>query len=385
MQDEIKPEEVTIPVSASPPVLNTPQQVADAVTEVQVPASSNTPRHKLGKWGVVLIIVAIVGVLTAGSAAAYFAVILPNQPENILMQAIQNTADEQKIAFEGSVATAGASTGTIPPLEIGINGQADRETSAVSASIDVSVAAVTIPIEVVKIGQENYVKLGDTSGIESLAKLALPQYVDGIERTADILSDQWIRIDQETANTDDIACAVDTQLVFTKEDLDILQSQFGKHPFATIDNVSGDVVNGADSLKYDMTIDTAKLDDFANGLNELSFIKALENCGGQKEQLPAASTGSAPTYVPMTIWVNKADKVINKVAATVLTTGKEEVKITAEMTMAYGEATISKPQDAKSADEVIGELQQVLQENIDAVLPLLNQAESQNSAIFDFL
>lgn len=323
-------------------------------------------RRKLfGKLGI-LPVAAIAGfLLIAGSAAAYLGVIVPNQPENVLKAAFQNTAKETQVSVDGIAKFESTDKNAeIKAFNIGIKGQSDSVKKAFQTELTLTASGVTLPVEVRKIDNILYIKLGDLRTIKGLAAAAAPEYAELIDAANDTVANQWIEIDETLLKQAGADCALNTSMVLNQQDIDVLASKYQQAAFVTVKSTQSETVNNRAAYRYELEIDNKKAEEFGRGLDELSFVKELKECTDENES--ASETSEAEGVTPLTIWVDKGTKTLRKIVMQTTEEAEKEsqLKGSVEVTFDYGSASIAKPEDAKPAMEVVAELQALLMDGV---------------------
>lgn len=361
--NDTKPQEPTQPTEATTPAVTQPTVPADTPAVQSQNTLPNKGGKKLfGKLGIIPAVILGAVLLVAGSAAGYFGVIVPNKPENILKASIENTALQKKSKFEGKFTFESTDpTAEIKAVNVEFKGQGDTEKNAFQSEFSVTASGVSLPFEVRSVDKSIFIKVGDLSTIKSLATASAPEYGLIIDAVNDKLANQWIEIDETLLKQAGAECTLNTSFALTKADVELLQKRYQEVPFATVKNTTSDTVNGRAAYKYEIDFDDNKAADYIKGLEELSVVKKLKECSGDTEALDTEELAD-DDITPMTIWVDKGTKTLSKFAmnSTKQDEEKENFKGTFEMTFEFGQADISKPEGAKPAMEIIGELQALL-------------------------
>lgn len=145
---------------SSTPADKSEQTIAPPIQEASNSATSssnNSPKKLFGKIGIVPAIIIAAVLLIGGSAAAYFGLVLPNQPENIWQTALENTAkgydklveyaDEQKDVSGGKVSgTFKFDTAEII-IDGMINGKFDQKTADIK--LDAGAAGTRVNFNII--------------------------------------------------------------------------------------------------------------------------------------------------------------------------------------------------------------------------------------------
>lgn len=315
----------------------------------------------------------LAGLLLLGGsiAAAYFGVVVPNKPENILKQSLLKSLEENSGTTKGIVefSEENAASGKIAYELL-----SDVDKKAFEGKFNVTVSGIDIPLEARYVDGNVYFKIGDLKTLSSLvggyaAMFGTDQaQVDQLLAiVSDKVANQWVVVDSTLLDTAGLSCFENIDFKMTDADKQLLKDQYEKNQFATIKNHQDDSVNGAKAIKYELEIDGKKLDKYMNSLNNLSLVKALEKCAkdsGQELDTEVDSAEEAlPDKIPVTVWVDKDKKVITKTAYDLTEPASGDsgaVTVKAEGTTTYQPVSITAPKDAKPLMQLVGELQQDL-------------------------
>ena len=304
----------------------------------------------------------IVFLVLGGSAAAYFGVIVPNRPENVLKSAISNTAEQRKVKFDGKLTYESTDPeADLKAVNVTFNGEADADKNGFQSAFEVTASGIKVPFEARFVDKSIFLKVGDLSSVKGVAQAAAPQAASAVDAISNKLSNQWLEIDETLLKQAGGSCALDTSFAFTKQDIDLLAKRYEEAPFATTKSTARDTVNGRSAYKYELDINGEKSADYAKGLEELSVVKKLRECGDGQDSLGADKLTSNNESLPVTLWVDRGSKRIVKIAtqSTPADEEKERAKFSLEITFSYGEANVTSPEGAKPIMEVLGDFSQL--------------------------
>ncbi len=333
-------------------------------------AFAPSPRSSRKKLALVFTgILAGLLLLAGAGAAAYLGIMVPNKPENVLKQAMFNSLEQN------SATTKGTSEFSVANF---LSGKADYETQyniqdkAIAGKFNFTVSGINFPVEARYVNKNVYFKVGDVSALRAFIagfggsfgadQAQLNQALDIVSKK---VANQWVVVDSTLLDQAGASCIDDLSFKLTDADKKLIQTQYEKHQFTTIKSHSSDKVNGKDAIKYELVIDGKKLDKFTNSLNDLSVVKSLEKCAKDTtdEELDTrvnAAEDSLPNSIPVTIWVDKGQKLITKTAYKLKESGSDTstYETSAQDTIDYGQVKITAPQNAKPVIQLWGELQQ---------------------------
>ncbi len=328
-------------------------------------------RRSLKPFLVALIAILVIG---GGAAFAYVGIILPNKPINVLKESFINSLQQQQVSTDGTV-QGGQASGSGIDYKVGFKTAADTNTKAADAQLNLSVSGITFPVEARLVNQNLYVKVGDLSTIANLLDTFLPGSGSMAQSFNSILANKWIVFDSTLLDESGTAkCLLNTSWSLSNSDLSLVESQYAKDPFVTIQSTSSDTVNGQAAEKFDINIDNSKFNSFGNGLRSLSVAKNLSKCSGALNISKSSSSSQGQT--PLTVWVDKGTKRIVKVAAqtTAQEAKKSNLSGSVTVTLSYGNVSIKAPANATPALQALSQI-----ENTPSGSSLLNMLGSGSS------
>ncbi len=364
--------------SPTPPSgeVGAPVLSANSATVMQ----ASKPRRKLKAALLTLVGLVVIG---GGSAAAYFGIVVPNKPENVLKTAVFNSFDQQNISAK--VLAEGKSGGAGFKADMTMKANVADKSSAMDAKFTVS--GLTFSGEARMVGGSAFMKVGDLSNVTSLIEAFSPDYATQIKAVTDKVSDQWFEIDSTILKTAGADCVLNTETKLSEADLKILSDKYTENPFVTIKNTSNEDISGKAAIKYDLSINNKKAAQFLTSLEQTSLFKKLDSCAKQSETTSLTGDQDISNTVntdgikdtdntELTVWVDKSTKQFSKVAYEASAEMKKngnDLKI--EATMDYAPVKIDKPEGSMPITDLIAELgkafngQPVLGAKIEDLLP----------------
>lgn len=368
--------------------------------DANAPASVMSPKDTGGKKKAVLFIgiLAVVLLLGGAFAAAYYGVIVPNKPENVLRQAVQNTAKQEYVnaTAKVDVAPVGSESSSVTAMKFEGKTASDVSNNAYEGSVKVVASGVDVTLDAKYVDKNAYVKVGSLDTVTSLLGASLSggaenaQIKTELDKAVAVIENQWIEVDSTILDQANASCSLNSDYRFTDNDLKLLEDQFAKHSFISINNHSDDDVNGQKAKKYKLTLDTKKATEFADDkkLEELSFVKKLEECASDDKSVidPDSLKDSVEENAPkdekytFDLWVDSKQKVISKVAFSTDSQTKkpEDYKASVEVVLNYDKVTVTKPEDAKPVMQLFGDLQEASPELFGTLGLLLGGLNSQD-------
>lgn len=306
----------------------------------------------------ILLVALIVFVLGIGSAAAYFGVVAPNKPENVLKAAIQNSLQEKQASFEGSIDVKDSSSSA----KIKFSGAVDQTAKTSQVKVDATLSGVSASVEARYIDKNLYFKLGDLSNLAKLAGSYSPEIGTAAKTISDSLSNQWLEVDSTLLDQLGGSCVLDANSQFTDTDIKLLESQYSKHQFSTIKSSGTDTVNGQKATKYELSLDDDKMAAYLKDLGGLSMIKALKACDtGLNADSSTFSSLADHDQTPLTVWVDGSKHIVKLGVNSTAKDAKSGVSGTGSVTLKYDKVSVSKPSGAKPAMDVLNDLQSSLE------------------------
>lgn len=325
--------------------------------------SSVNTSNKKKKLTLFAALAAGIVVLIVGSAAAYFGVVVPNKPENLLKTAFSNTASQRKVKFDGRFTYENTEKDApVKAVNVAFNGQSDADLNAFQSEFKVAASGATVSLELRGIDKSIFFKVGDLGSIKGLAQAAAPAYAAAVDSVNKSVANQWIQVDETLLKQASAGCALDASFALTDKDIELLQKRYTDVPFADVKSHSDDKVNNRSAIKYEIELDDDKAAEYSKGLSELSIVKKMKECNPDQDTDSDLESLGDSDITPITIWVDKGNKQIVKIAgkSTKQDEEKDKFKADYELTMQYGQAAITKPEGAKPFIEVFGGLSQLL-------------------------
>lgn len=316
---------------------------------------------------------AAVLVLGGASAAAYFGIIVPNQPANVLRTAVVNSLKQQQVSSSGSFEGSPA-FGNGVAYKATFSSASNLATKALDLKLNLTVSGVTLPVETRLVNNNFYFEIGDLSTISDLVNTFSPGAGTLVQSVSSDLSNKWVVVDSTILDEDGtLKCFLNTNWTLTNADLQLLQTQYAKQPFTTIQSTSSATVDGRPAEKFVLSIDDDKSAAYADKLfSNLSVVKNLEKCPGasSSSSSPAASALSDHHKTPLTIWVDKGTKRIVQIGAS--STGQSNSDVSSvTLDLHYGNVSVAAPANAEPVLQVFSQIANSAKSN-PALTNLLN-------------
>jgi hypothetical protein len=334
------------------------------------PFSAGPAPKKRNKLKILLLVLLGVAILGGGSAAAYFGVVVPNKPENVLKAAVKNTLQQKnvtsKVTFDGK-ADSVAYKGTV-------TARSNQEKKALGLEASVTVTGFTFTGEARYVDGSAFVKVGDLSNITNLIGAANADYATLTKELNAKVTNQWFEIDSTLLKEANLDCALSSQITLSDADYQILADAYTKNPFISISNTSKDTVNGRAATKFQLVLDGNKADAYGPTFEKTSLFKKLNECfkassasrandGVDKDITNSIKSATGESEkVPFTLWVDKKTKTISRFVAQ--STPEEEKSGASgkfDITFDYSPVTVDKPSGSKPITSLISEVMQMYQ------------------------
>jgi hypothetical protein len=346
-----KNESPTSPVATVPPAPAQPQ--------------SKKPR-KIKAWIIALVAALVV---VGGSAAAYFGVVVPNQPENKLKKAVQNLSKEQATTVKGNIdLTSRDASGSMDINMMHI----DPEKRIMLADVVVNVSGIKLPVEVRYLDDTAYVKLGDLSTLKALAAgFGGAEVAPIIDMVDSKVSNQWVEIDRTFLNQatqgfnegleSDSSCSATeiTTKLRTAVDASLELATSDDAQVYEIVSTAKEDVDGESTTKMELKINEAKLAEFGKKAGEMPAVNELKKCLQDGEMASGGVESDNGTITTFNIWVSGDNQIKRVETAMEITEANSSNKVTStvDMTMVKEAPTVEKPAGTKPIMQLIGELQ----------------------------
>lgn len=324
------------------------------------------PSSGSGLFKKLLIVLAAVLVIGGGSAAAYFGAIVPNKPANVLKTALVNSLQQKQTSFKGTL-EANSGTGGLA-VKADINGASNSVAKTADLQLNLTVSGINFPVETRLVKNNVYVKIGDLSTIANLLGAYSPDAGSLATTLSGQISNKWIVIDSTLLDESGASCVLNTNWGLTQADIQLLENQYSKNPFVTIQSTSSDSVDGQKAEKFVLSIDDDKATAYGNSktLDNLSIVKSIEKCDKSAATLPNTPNATGDHgKTPITVWVDKSTKRIVKLAfqdsgAKAKQSGASGSFTT---TISYKPVTITAPQNAEPAIQVLTDVEKDFSSN----------------------
>lgn len=363
----------TVAAAAEPMAADSPTATPAMVSGPVVGGNDSTPvsggmpaKHRLPK--LVLPLIAALVVLSAGTAAAYYMVYKPNQPAMLLRTALDNTLQQHQVSADISFSGSPTQAGSGVAFKIDAKTSTNSDAKTADAVINATVSGVTIPLEARLVNQNAYVKVGDLSGVESLASGFAPTLAPTVKSIAGSITNKWVEFDSTLLSQAGASCALNASWAVSKSDIALLNDAYLKNSFVTIKSTASDTVNGQPAEKMVLSINDNKAAAYAKSLSNLSMVQSLQKCGGGSAKPLNTSSLADGDTTPLTVWVDKASKRLVKLDMQSTAQDAQKAHLQGELTatFSYGNVQISAPQGAIPALQLLSQ--------IEAANPMLTSA-----------
>ncbi len=368
------PGQASVPLAAATPLTSSSGRPLFAPDAPQLQPVNEAPQQlhrKKKRRSIILGIAVAVVFLLGGSAAAYYGIILPNKPENILRSSLQKSLEQKYVT---ATLDAEGKTGSDPSYKINAILKNDVAAKASAIEMKITVSGFVFPVEGRLINNSVYVKIGDISNLLKIVGSLDPSLDTLSQEFSKKISNQWISVDSTLVKDAGIDKCQD-ELSLTQQDYKMLDELYAKHKFISVGKVSSDTVNNSPAAKYELTIDDNTGADFVSELQNLPAVKKANGCvqSDSKQQVTGDQDISNQVKknlkdndkTPLTVWIDKKSKLITKLATQSTEQDKKNgITGSAQVVFDYKKVTIDKPTNAKSANDFIADLMQLYQSNL---------------------
>lgn len=329
------------------------------LTQTPTPAPAKPKKNNRLKLAILAAVVAVV--VLGGGAAAYFGVIVPNQPDNKLKKAVENLSKQDTTTLKGSIKVT--ADGTSANIAINML-HVDPAQKVALADVAVTVSGITVPAEIRYVDNNLYLKLGDLSTIKSLASAYVDKAV--VNQMVSKLSNQWVEIDetvldQATSSADASSkCSSEETIAKTRaamnDTLNLATSDNSK--VYTINKVSKEDVDGEATTKLELSLDKTKLKELGTTSEDLQSVKDLEKCLNTDESTATSQEADNGEITTFNVWIDGAKHIKRfEVGMDTTSSDNQKASTTIDMTMVNDAPTVEKPSGAKPFMQLVGELQ----------------------------
>jgi hypothetical protein len=323
-------------------------------TSPSMPASSvNTSKPKKKGLLIGLAIALLILVLAGGAAAAYFSVIVPNKPENVLKMALANQFDADKIKSQHMKGEMSVTDKASKQTFTGDFTAAANNDGALDfkANVDVAVTKATLEMRSVD-GKDFYVKVGGLEGLPELLGATGDETTAAYASVIAGVNDQWIEITQSMISS---LTGESSSLKLSDADKAKLKQAYLDHEFLTIkEKLKDENISGKSSYHYNVSVDKQQLKDFIKAVKDakLASIKFTQ------DDLDSFNEGIKNvdfSKYPVEMWISKDQKFIDQIKFTY-----DDKDVTASVTTTITEfntpVNVTKPSGAKSLMQIISGL-----------------------------
>jgi hypothetical protein len=321
------------------------------------PTVNNSKKSFLGgklSRGMAAAIAAVV--LAVGGAGAYFGVIVPSKPENVLKKAVITSLEQQdKLTIKGKISFEDlkAESGELRAVDVDLTVGWDDDAQKMLVSVEANVAGIKLPVELRVVDKNIYFKLGDLNSVINAAGLAGNEYAAILEEINNSIANQWFVIDNNFLKQFKAECITDFT---TDEDIQFVIDAYKENDFATVKSSSKEQLNGKSAHRMVLNIDSEKAK---------TFLKKLEDAPTSKKQRESGCLGGDSSTSnseeefakelskrnnELVVWVQDG-----RVVKAEATSSTSDNKVTFTATIEYVAPTIDKPTDAKPVTDLLSE------------------------------
>ncbi len=332
----------TNPASASTPTTSLPQ---------------NNTKKRNKKLTIMLAAVGALLLIGGGSAAAYFGYVVPNRPDNVVMAALANLAEQDKHSINSKFDMTPAQEGGMG-VALDVKSQFDLSNNQSQIETSFGMGGTKFSFDIRTVEKEIYLKAGNLDGISELVNAFDPS----IGTMVSEVNDQWYVVDRSfwSSMGEETSCVTDLSFALNDNDIKLLKAAYEKHPLFKVKESSKETVDNVKTTKFilDPTSDQ-EAKAFAGELNDLSVVKNVKNCLEKTdakqlldEEIEALSENENTSAENTTtaLYVT-GDKKVKKLELT----GKDDQgSYKLALVFDQGEVNITKPEGAKPIQDLLG-------------------------------
>lgn len=293
-------------------------------------------------------VIAAVLVLGGASAAAYYKLIVPNQPENVLRTALMNTLQARQIGYSGTLNASPTGSGSINMAgKLTYSGSLDSSKKADDTNLNLTVSGINVGGEIRYVNQNAYFKFGDLSNLATMAGNLYPSVKTQAQSVSSDLSNKWIEVDSTLIDQSGLQCLLNDNQQLTNADIGQLEGAYKSDQFVKINKTSSTVLGGAPTEKFDITINDNKGAKFIDSTYKLPMYASIKKCGDGK--ITNSDVHGDNKSHALTLWVDKSSKKISQVSFSYsegngTSTGENLNSLTS---LSYKSVSISAPANAE--------------------------------------
>lgn len=311
------------------------------------------------KFVMILAVALIIIALFGGSAAAYFGVIVPNKPQNVLKKALANSVGREQLKsgqFDGEITV----TGEDVPKELKnitfSGGFSQEENIGLNLTVNYTGGQSGAEMRIFK-DQDSYIKL---TGLENLTTLLTAQAVKednvSVKEFASTLTflkkfnNQWIVVPQEFTKNSGATSSALSGGQLSDADAQKIAVAYKNHPFATITkNYPAEKVNDVNSYHYEVGVDKEQLK---------AFLTEVKNDNIKDLTITQADIDSVDkmdlSHTTIELWVAKSTKTVNKVKVVASDKdGKSTATVVVTLKQANKPYSVEKPTGAVPFEQIL--------------------------------
>lgn len=327
------------------------------------------------------IIIAAIIIIGGGGVAAYYAVTVPNKPQNVLKSSFKNLLEKDQVSGKGHAVFKSTDSGSFKgTTTLDYTLQTDKTKNAFDSQLDFSYSGVKVPLELRGVDKSIYLKLGDLSTLSSLLSgldsLGAQGSSSIAKQLSSKLSNKWIEFDQSLIGTatQDKCSALTDQKSLSEDQINQLLDIYDQNTFVVVNDTSSDNVNGKAVTKYQLDLDKTKAEEFTKQLGQIDYIKKLEQCGNSSSQAGKTEADFTGTSTA-TVWIDKSKKELVKVQVTA-----KDSKTSTDLDFTFDDnpVNITKPEGAVPAMQIYNEIISTLSGSINFSSSQLPDSSSGN-------
>ena len=347
------------PGAVMPPVAGYPNPAAQASGAPLPPPSGGG--HRLKR---LLVVLAGLVVLTGVFSAVYYGLVVPNQPANVLKASIVNSLKQNSLNYKVSIDYQPNSGASLAPVKVTVSGNKNSVAKTSDTLVEFKGYNMDLTVEARFVNNNLYFKTGDLSALAALATNYVPSLSAPAKTISNDLSNQWVEVDQSLLDQAGLGCFLNASFSISQADINLLSSDYAKHPFMTIQKTTAVNISGQAAEEFQVNVADNTAASFIQNIGNLSAIKHLETCKGVTNVSSSLAAVKGDTKsTPLTIWVNKSNKQVVQMSLpnTAQDIKDDQGKVNNLITLNYANVTIAAPANSESVLQLYTKLSPAIQ------------------------
>lgn len=345
--------EVNSPSTPPPPI--PPPATGSNLDQTQPGSQKTFSKPNNRKLKTILLALGVIFLIAGGGAYAYFGIIVPNQPENVMKAMIANTFNAKTLKSSGQLEIKSGDYKYLVDIESATD-VSDFQNPKLSMRFNADLQVTNLVADVRLLDNELFFNLSGLDGIEQLAQSQLsmnPEMAEAISGVFDSILGQWFIVNKSLVTE-----AIDFSQISQSEIDAIKQAADGVEFFDIVTVHDDEQVKGSDAYHYTVRPSNEGIKIFLDDLVGKTLAGeevTQEDIDKLKEQIDSNPILEDST---LDVWVYKSSKLLAKTQIELTEENEEYVSNSTTEFFDYNEPlTIEKPESPKSIMELMALLQ----------------------------